>query len=282
MRLKGHDYFTTSNLVFDNIKNIKNKYNKNPVKVWSSNSTGVGKSTQIIQDAKEKKLAYIYFPIGGIIYRKDIINRLKHLEINGNNLTNYEIHIDIYDSNEETTIIIREFLFSLLILRCYSYGDSIFYLGYSPKIAVEVPSGFYDMKDKFILLKDYFENQILNLEQQHKLLELDNKEYNYNNSNKKISNIQLVTNILIMLENKTIETQIFDLEKNNKYYNLEICQQIIDKYFTLEKGNYYQKKAFINILAEQFRKFCKNVYLNPEIFLNISFKYILFYYMKLF
>ena len=105
VRLKGHDYFTTSNLAFDN---IKNKYNKNPVKVWSSNGTGVGKSTQIIRDAKEKELGYIYFPIGGIISRKDIINRLKHLEIIGDNLTNYEIHIDIYDSNEETSLIIKE------------------------------------------------------------------------------------------------------------------------------------------------------------------------------
>ena len=117
------------------------------------------------------------------------------------------------------------------------------------------------MKDKFILL-DYFPQKKISLERLPNLLDLEKK-------NKNITDIQLITNILIMIENGTIEDNVFDLDKKHKEIPIEQCQSIINKYFTLTKGNYYQKIAFIHILADQLRKFCLSFYLNPEILLQV-------------
>ena len=75
--------------------------------MWSSDSTGVGKSTQIRLKAENSKFNYIYFPVGGVISRKDLINRINKLKIDKQNIKNNYLHIDIYDSDEETSLIIR-------------------------------------------------------------------------------------------------------------------------------------------------------------------------------
>ena len=259
-KLRGHNYFFPSNFI-NNKDNNNNNNDNNLIEVWSSDATGVGKSTQIQLEAKKNKRNYIYFPIGGVISRKDIINRLIDLKINTQDIKKNYIHIDIYDSNDETSGIIREFLFSLLITRNYSYDEKIFYLDYGIQTVIEIPIGFYDMKDKFKLL-EYFVSKKLNLEPLPALLDLENSD------NNKITDIQLITNILLMLEKGEIEENVFNLEQNHAKIPIKQCENVINKYFTLPKGNYYQKIAFIRILANQFRKFCCNVYLNPQTLLE--------------
>ena len=256
-KLKDHNYFISKEFINNNIPKNNKKY---LIEVWSSDATGVGKSTQIRLEAKINSRKYIYFPIGGVITRKDIINRIINLEINNKYLGNICLHIDIYDSNEETSTIIREFLFSLLITRSYSYDERIFYLDYGVKIVIEIPIGFYDMKDKFILL-DYFPSKKISLDNLPDLIDLEDKNNSYNH----LTDIQLITHILLMLENGTIEEKEFDLDKRYEEIPIKRCQNIINKYFALPKGNYYQKNAFIHILADQFRKFCFSFYLKPEI-----------------
>ena len=262
--LKGHDYYIIGDIANNDINNMQNDYDLNPVEIWSSDTAGVGKSTEIKIEAENSKLNYIYFPIGGSFTRQDIISRIINLEINKDNYEKIYLHIDIYDSDKESSVIIKEFLFNILITRNYSFDEQIFYLGYGSKIVVEIPTGFYEMKDKFKLL-NYFKNKKISIE---KLPDLrDIKENNYKGKNK-ITDIQLVANILQMLENNTIQENNFNLDKNNKIIPLDDCQKLINKYFTLEKGNYYQKIAFIHILADQFKKFCTSFYLKPEILLQ--------------
>ena len=62
------------------------------------------------------------------------------------------------------------------------------------------------MKDKFVLL-DYFPSKKLTLDNLPVLVDLENKH---------ITDIQLITNILLMLENGTIENNNFDLEQNHE------------------------------------------------------------------
>ena len=138
------------------------------------------------------------------------------------------------------------------------------------------------MQDKFKLLK-YFTTEQLKLKNLPDLRELDNIEAineniieninnninindkGHNSKNiKTITDIQLVTNILKMLENKTIQNETFDINIKHEIIPLIECQNTINKYFTLEEGNYYQKMAFIHILADQFRKFCSSFYLDPK------------------
>ena len=204
-KIKGHHFF----IYKDFIKNKSYKSNDiNSIVIWSSDATGVGKSTQIRLEADKNNQNYIYFPIGGVISRKDIISRIIKLEINTKNIYKNYLHIDIYDSNEETSFLIKEFLFSLLITRSYCYDERIFYLDYGVKIVIEIPVGFYDMKEKFVLL-DYFPHKNINLDNLPDLIDLEAQ----NNTNNNLTDIQLITNILLMLENGTIEEKDIDLEK---------------------------------------------------------------------
>ena len=276
--LNGHEYFIVGDIGID--KNIKNDDNLNPVEIWTSNASGVGKSTEIKYEAEKLNLKYLYFPIGGSFTRTEIINRLTKLEINKENYEKNYLHIDVYDSDKNSSIIIREFLFSILITRNYSYDEKTFYLGYNSKIVVELPNGFYNMKDKFKLL-NYFTNKELLLNELPKLRETkkllgnnnepekqsdnNNKTKMKSNNNNKLTDIQLVTHILKMLEDNSIEDKIFDIEKNIDVIPIEECETLINKYFTIKEGNYYQKVAFIHILADQFKKFCLSYYLRPNI-----------------
>ena len=78
------------------------------------------------------------------------MDHINNLKIDTQKLKNNFLHINIYDSNEETSLLIKEFLFSVLIMKSYSQGEKVFYLGNEVKIVVEIPIGFYDMKEKFI------------------------------------------------------------------------------------------------------------------------------------
>ena len=276
--LNGHEFFMFEDININDINNIKNNNELNPIKIWTSDAAGIGKSSMIRLESKQLNLKYIYFPIGGSFTRKEIIERIIKLDIDKQNYSNNYLHIDIYDSDKESSIIIREFLFSLLITRHYSFDEKIFYLGYDSKIVVEIPTGFYNMEDKFKLL-NYFTIEKLSLKNLPDLREEEiKKENNINameiadNNIKKeeneISDIQLVTEILKMVENNTIKENAFDLNKKHEKIPLKECQNIINKYFTLKEGNYYQKMAFIHILADQFRKFCMSFYLDPKILMK--------------
>ena len=256
--LNGHEYFIIGNIGID--QNIKNDDNLNPVEIWTSDAAGVGKSTEIKYEAEKLNLKYLYFPIGGSFTRTEIINRITKLEINKDNYEKNYLHIDVYESDKNSSLIIREFLFSILITRNYSYDEKTFYLGYNAKIIVELPKGFYNMKDKFKLL-NYFTNKELLLKELPKMRETEKEPDNKN----KLSDIQIVTHILKMLEDNSIEENLFDIEKNNEVIPMEECETIINKYFSIKEGNYYQKVAFIHILADQFKKFCLSYYLRPDI-----------------
>ena len=273
--LNGHDYFIQEIVDINNNNDLKNDYNKNPIKVLTSDVAGVGKSAKIKNEAEEQKLNYVYFPIGGSITRKEIINRITELKFDKINFKNNFLHIDIYDSDKESSIIIREFLFCLLISRYYSYDDKTFYLEKEIKIIVEIPVGFYNMKDKFKLL-NYFSQENLTINELPHLREIKTNNLQDNI----VSDIQLVTNILKMLENNTIEDNVFYIDENHELIELNECENIINKFFTLPKGNYYQKMAFIHILADQFRKFCSSYYLNPEILIRNQHEKLLRLYGK--
>ena len=66
--LKWHKYFNPDEYINNNIINNKNN---NLIEIWSSDATGVGKTTQIQLEAENTNKKYIYFPIGGVISRKD-------------------------------------------------------------------------------------------------------------------------------------------------------------------------------------------------------------------
>jgi len=237
---------------------------KSNVEIISSDFSGVGKSTEIRRSIEEKHKNYIYFPIGGVFKRKDIVKRLKNLEISKNSV----LHLDLYDT--EQTDLMMEFLFSILITRLYGQNEDIFYLFKEVDIKIEIPNGFIDFFQKFPILTLF-----------------DHKKLSINNlapliiENKVNSKVQIVANYLKALEEENKDMidakNLFfetispkDFLKNGKNYieyakilNQSECQKLIFKEIktTIENPNYYQITSFIDILAEQFSKFSKNFYL---------------------
>ena len=76
------------------------------VTIVSSDESGAGKSTKIKNLINRKN--YIYFPLGGVFTREDIILRLKEIQLQEKST----IHLDLYDT--DCIEIMAEFLFWLL------------------------------------------------------------------------------------------------------------------------------------------------------------------------
>jgi len=153
------------------------------VNIIKSNRAGVGKSMQIKIKIKKSKRENIYFPIGGVFTRKDVLKRLKKIK----NLEKGTLHLDLYDT--EQTDLMMEFLFSILITKIYGQNEDVFYLPSDIPIMVEIPNGFVNYMKKFPIL-DIFDVDVLKIENLAPL----NSEYNY-------ENIQLVANYLYLLKN---------------------------------------------------------------------------------
>ena len=162
--------------------NKRYKYIKFPdVEIYSSEFSGLGKSN-LIKEQFQNELVnrfsyeYIYFPINGNISRSEIIKRL--LSINNKKIA---LHLDLNEINNIE--LVREFLFSFLILKYYSEKENIFYYGGEIKIKVEIPNGFIDYFNLFPVL-NFFKHNILKQNQMPKLIV----------SNKINSNIQILCN----------------------------------------------------------------------------------------
>ena len=111
------------------------------VEIISSDVTGVGKSTQIKLEIEKNNKNYIYFPIGGIFSKLDILERLKNLYLKNNNA----IHVDLYDTEEIK--LMEEFLHFLLIKKSYGVNEDIINISKDIEIKIEIPNGY---KDYFI------------------------------------------------------------------------------------------------------------------------------------
>jgi len=103
-------------------KNIKATINKKNIKVIYSDASGVGKSTRIKNEIINSGKTYIYMPIGGEFTREEIINRLLKIEFEKDKET--AIHIDITETKKKD--LMKEFLFSFLINKCYKESENLF------------------------------------------------------------------------------------------------------------------------------------------------------------
>ena len=134
----------------------KLKYNNDDkTEIISSDESGLGKSTQIKLQIKNKNKKYIYFPFGGVFKREEVIERLKNLNINNDSI----IHLDLYDTDQND--LMMEFLFSILITKLYGQNEDIFYLPKEVGIKVEIPNGFIDFISKFPILKLFVNHKLL-------------------------------------------------------------------------------------------------------------------------
>ena len=262
--LKSLDLVKYKKILPVNIDEIKNlQIDESNVEIISSDVSGVGKSTQIKLEIEKSNRDYIYFPLGGVFNREDIIKRLKDLSISNNSA----LHLDLYDTDEID--LMMEFLFSILITKLYGRNEDIFYLPREVEIKIEIPNGFINFFEKFPILT---------------LFPL--KKYSIKNLKPLIvskeihSNVQVVANYLKALKDDILENKdlYFDtisdeaMLKNKettikgKILSQQECQQLIFEQIKekIKEPNYYQISSFIDVLAVQFKKFSRNNYFHVD------------------
>ena len=181
---------------FYEMDDVKLKNIKGNIKVFTSEVCGLGKSFQIKKMIKENNEIYYHFPLGGLLTKKDIYDKLssilgkikKDAKIKKNEekkknkkdeeiqeekenleFNNVSIHLDLIESKE--TSLINEFLFSFLITNFYTNNEDIIYIPNNLKIYVEIPNSFENYLEKFGVLR-VFQIENIELGKLHKL-ELD-------------------------------------------------------------------------------------------------------------
>ena len=247
------------------LKDIDNneeiKYGEN-VEIITSDKSGVGKSTIIKQKIYKRGKKYIYFPLSGEFNRKDIINRLKLINIKNPQTT--AIHLDLNDSKKID--LMEDFLFRLLITKLYGQNGTLFYLPKDVEIKIEIPNGFFDFFLKFPILGMFKNIDKLSIEKLPPLI----VPVQIN------SNLQIVCNYLKLLKSGKIAEQdlyiknvslegiqdMLDPEYIQNYQKTDgislsskECEDLIKEYIGLKLPSYYQINCFINALSGQLKKF---------------------------
>ena len=209
------------------IDNLKNSLT-NSVKVIISDFCGLGKTFKIKKMIKENKKKYIHFPLGGILSKSIIYEKLKKLlekidnekEKTKYNYEDIAIHLDLTETKE--TSIINEFFFSFFITKFYTNNENIIYIPEDIEIYVEIPNCFDNYLSKFGILKEFNQENI----------KLDNK-----------LPLELESNII------SIFRRILDFSNNKK------IEAFIKKYIGIKKYSYHQVHLFIKLFISQFKKF---------------------------
>ena len=249
----------------NDFKNAKASIDNKNIKIYYSDASGVGKSTRIKNEILKDGKEYIYMPIGGEFTREEIIKRLLKIEFKNDKET--AIHIDIMETKKKD--LMKEFLFSLLINKCYKESENLFYLNDNVNIYIEIPFGFTDFFKEYKIL-NLFNNKV-KLEKNKLDPLIINEELD--------SDIQVVCNYLNILdenENNISQNNIIIPGINNDIYDnnrgimaktlpQEKCEELIKKYFKEGSPAYYQIGSFISVLAHQLKYFSKNVYFDVQI-----------------
>ena len=204
----------------------------NEIEVVSSTLAGYGKSTYIEKGLKNEyqnkiecevvpsQYKYICFPLGGEVKRSIIMKRLNDLKLDSS--CYYGLHLDLSETNQIE--LFEDFLFSFLIQKKYTQNEDIFCYQGNVHIKIEIPKGFYNFSEKFMILKLFKQKIISSLPDFIILNELDkhfddeaditkDKELyqQYFNENNFLNNIDYI------LEPQNIPEKIKELRKNHRY-----------------------------------------------------------------
>ena len=247
--------------IVQNLEKIKID-NLDKITIFTSDISGVGKSTKIENEIRNKSKRYIYFPVGGVFTGKEIMQRLKNLNI----VKNTAIHLDLYDTDCIDLMI--EFLFWILIGKLYKLNDEFFFFLEDTEIYIEIPNGFINFVEKYPILE-------LIPQKHEKKLSINNLE-SLIVSRKIDSKIQIVCNFLKQFKENKIDDYELNfpgiiaeiIEDNSQTINAKLlsnneCQKLIFETFlenNIKVFNYYQIQIFLSVLADEFIKFNHNIY----------------------
>ena len=195
-------------LSIDSVYNKKLK-DKNEIQVYFSKESGMGKSTKILKDFEsyiKNNYIYTYFPVGDNITRGEILTRLKERKNE-----RIALHIDLLETNKLD--LIRDYLFTFLIIKYYSKDENIFYYGEEIKIKIEISNSFDNYFNKFPIL-NFFEIYKIDNDNLEPLIV----------SNDITSNVQIIAKYLKYKKKNLIDTRgLF-------FPNLHYTEESVDQY----------------------------------------------------
>jgi hypothetical protein len=187
----------------------------------------------------EKKQSYYHFALGGILSKKIISEKLRNLMKNikenenkkeKEEYKNISIHIDLLDSKD--TLLINEFLFSILITKFYINNDEIIYIPKDINIYIEIPNCFHNYLSEIGILNIFnIENIIIG--------ELKP------NKKKNITNIPM-TKLELEKEIRDNFKRIIGKETN------EEIEEFIKNNIGIKEYSYHQIQMFIKLFLCQF------------------------------
>ena len=195
------------------------------IKIITSEICGLGKSGKIKKDTKDKK--YYHFPLGGILNKEIIFDKLKNLlekiKKENENYDNVALHIDLTDSEEKS--VLNEFFFSFLITKFYTNNEKILYIPKGISIYIEIPNCFDNYLEKMSIL-DIFTREHITFDKM--------PDYDYPDSV-----IQQFKNMKNIDSNTGIKKFV------DKYM----------KYFGIKRYSFHQINIFIKLFLSQCKGF---------------------------
>ena len=211
-----------------NIEKLDNNTKENKFKnvtIITSDICGLGKSHKIKKMIEIDKKQYYHFPLGGILTKTIIFEKLSSIlkiinKEKGDNYEKISIHLDLTESKE--TNIINEFLFSFLITKFYINNENIIFIPKDIQIYIEIPNCFKNYLSKLGIIK------IFNCEN----ISLDN-----------IPNLDLSKEII------DIFSQMLEFKSK------EEIEKFIGKYIDIKKCSFHQIQIFIKLFISQYNKF---------------------------
>ena len=217
-------------LSINEIKNKQGNYKSEieNIKVITSDICGLGKSEQIRKEIKEKEKTYYHFPLGGILTKNIIFDKLKNLldKIKNESYKDIAVHLDLTESEEKS--IINEFFFSFLITKFYTNNENILYIPKDMYIYIEIPNCFDDYLEKFSIL-NIFNKENITFEKMPR--------FNYEEKIRKIFQ------------------RMLEIDSNEK------IKEFIKEYIGIKgKYSYHQINIFIKLFISQYSKFDTKLY----------------------
>ena len=299
IKYKFNDELNVKNFSDDEIKIndklLNKKYEFDNIRVITSDISGLGKSGKIRKFIKDSNKKYFYFPLGGILTKNIICDKLKNLlnRIKNENYKKIAIHLDLYESNEKE--LLDDFFFSFLVTKFYINNEDIIYIPNDIDIYLEIPNCFDDYLSKFNILNIFnienisFENMpefdypIAIIDKLNRILEINTNE-KLKNFVKHCIGIKNCSYYQIEIFIKIFLSQLGKFNDKLKFYEnqKDITEEIIDH--STRAIHYFLDEKLTNLLQSSKNKDIKYIDIFKEIFQegfsNIKFAYPLYFIIK--
>ncbi|XP_028413413.1 E3 ubiquitin-protein ligase rnf213-alpha-like, partial [Dendronephthya gigantea] len=214
------------------------------VKFVTSTLPGLGKTEFIREEALEKEMNVVTFPISGQFDQSKIIRRLKQIH-----LRNFQcLHFDIGEVDDP--ILLDTFLFQLIVTGMVSCGTQLYSLR-NTHVYIEVANSLNDRLCESLVISQSFTCK-----------ELKWDDYkNLKVSKKTTSDIQVVCQYLDVFDRNRLESTDVRFKGQQRVESLPAnrCHELLRKYYlTSSETTFTALNTFLGLLANQLRNFSKS------------------------